>query len=371
MKQKINLYFSYLFYCKIFLTSFIIYSNKFIPGEKNMLHENLFKAIGNTPLVKVDFETAANIYAKLEYLNPGGSVKDRSALFMIEEAERNGILKPGGTIIDASSGNHGIAVAMIGASKGYKVIITVSEKISKEKMDTLKAYGAQLVICPATDLVTDPKSYHSQAVELQKNTPNSFMPNQYYNISNAKAHYSLLGPEIWKQTEGKITHFFAAAGTGGTVSGAGKFLKEQNPNIKVLAVDSINSFRSTNGNPKPYKLEGIGVDFDSAVLNKSIIDEFLPVDDESSIQMLKDMASKYGLLVGPSSGAVARAVSEYAKKNMKPGDLGVMIFGDSGRAYLTKNFYKQEDNSKDITAENLIKPATYNQVTLQVKQIQE
>ncbi len=309
-----------------------------------MLHENLLKAIGDTPLVKVNFETPANIYAKLEYLNPGGSVKDRSALFMIEEAEQNGTLKPGGTIIDASSGNQGIAVAMIGAIKGYKVIITVSEKISKEKMDTLRAYGAQIVICPATDLVTDYDSYHSQAVRIQQSTPNSFMPNQYYNLSNAKAHYTLLGPEIWRQTNGKITHFFAAAGTGGTVSGAGKYLKEQNPNIKVLAVDSINSFRSTNGNPKPYKLEGIGVDFDSAVLNKSIIDEFLPVDDDSSIDMLKNLACKHGLLVGPSSGAVARAVNQYAK-TMAPGDLGVMIFGDSGRAYLTKNFYATESNA--------------------------
>lgn len=316
-----------------------------------MVHENLLQAIGNTPLVKVNFETPATIYAKLEYLNPGGSVKDRSALFMIEEAEKNGTLKAGGTIIDASSGNQGIAVAMIGAIKGYKVIITVSEKISKEKMDTLRAYGAQIVICPATNLVTDPDSYHSQAVRIQQETPNSFMPNQYYNLSNAKAHYSLLGPEIWKQTEGKITHFFAAAGTGGTVSGAGKYLKEQNPKIKVLAVDSINSFRSTNGNPKPYKLEGIGVDFDSAVLNKSVIDEFLPVDDDSSIDMLKNLASKHGLLVGPSSGAVSRAVSEYAK-TMAPGDLGVMIFGDSGRAYLTKNFY----GTKEINNNNYIRP---------------
>ncbi|MCL4361355.1 cysteine synthase family protein [Candidatus Dependentiae bacterium] len=303
-----------------------------------MLHENLLSVIGNTPLVKVKFDCPGQIFAKLEYLNPGGSVKDRSALFMIEEAERKGILKPGGTIIDASSGNQGIAVAMIGKIKGYKVIITVSEKISKEKMDTLRAYGAQLVICPSTEFVTDPQSYHSQAVEIHKNTPNSFMPNQYFNLSNSLAHYTLLGPEIWKQTNGKITHFFAAAGTGGTVSGAGKYLKEQNPQIKVIAFDSVNSFRATNGNPKPYKLEGIGVDFDSPVLNKSIIDEFIGVTDDDSIAMLKTLAQEHGLLVGPSSGAVACGVAQYAKK-LKPNDLAVMIFGDSGRAYLTKNFY--------------------------------
>ena len=179
-----------------------------------MLYEGLTKAIGNTPLVKVNFDSPASIFAKLEYLNPGGSVKDRSALFMIEEAEKKGLLKPGGTIIDASSGNHGIAIAMIGAIKGYNVIITVSEKVSQEKLQTLKSYGAQVIMCPSTDLINDPRGYHSQAVAIHKKTPNSFMPGQYYNSSNTLAHYSLLGPEIWKQTAGKITHFFAAAGSG-------------------------------------------------------------------------------------------------------------------------------------------------------------
>lgn len=303
-----------------------------------MMYANAIKAIGNTPLVKVNFEGAGSMYAKLEYLNPGGSVKDRSALFMIEEAERTGLLKPGGTIIEASSGNQGVAAAMIGAIKGYKVIITVFEKASKEKIDTIRAYGAQVIPCPATEFVGDPRSYHSVATEIHKNTPNSFMINQYYNTANALAHYKLLGPEIWKQTEGKITHYIAAAGTGGTVSGAGKYLKEQNPNIKVIAVDSVNSFRSTNGQPKPYKLEGIGVDFVSEVLNHSVIDEFFCVEDEPCLAMLKTMAQSHGLLVGPSSGAVSFAAQEIAKK-LQPNDIAVMMCGDSGRAYLTKGFY--------------------------------
>jgi len=302
------------------------------------MFKTVFDAIGNTPLVQVNFNSPAPIFAKLEYLNPGGSVKDRSALFMIEQAEKDGRLKPGGTIIEASSGNQGAATAMISAVKGYKAIITVSEKISQEKLQTIKAYGAQVVMCPSTAYIEDPLSYHSQAVGILKNTPNAIMLNQYFNVENAQGHYTSLGPEIWRQTEGKITHYFAAAGTGGTISGAGKYLKEQNPNVKIIAIDAANSFRSTNGNPKPYKVEGMGIDFETPVLNKEIIDEYLPVADEDALNMLKIMASKHGLLVGPSSGAVSFGAQSYAK-NLKDGDLAVMIFGDSGRAYLTKNFY--------------------------------
>ncbi len=312
-----------------------------------MLHKNLLSAIGNTPLVNVPFPGQGNIYAKLEYLNPSGSVKDRSALFMIQEAIKRGDIKPGGTIIEASSGNQGIATAMICASLGYKAIITVFAKISDEKLYTLKAYGAEVIKCAATEFVEDPKSYHSTAVRIQQNTPNSYMLNQYYNIENARAHYTLLGPEIWDQTKGKITHFFAAAGTCGTICGAGKYLKEKNPNIKVIAVDAANSFRSTKGHPKPYKMEGVGVDFDNGLLDKTVIDEFVEVTDEQGFGMLKPLATDYGFLGGLSSGAVAYAVSEYAK-TMKPDDLGVMIFGDSGRAYLTKAFItddKQENKT--------------------------
>jgi len=303
-----------------------------------MMHESMLKAVGNTPLVKINFPTPAPLYAKLEYLNPSGSMKDRSALYMIEKAEQDGILKPGGTIIDASSGNHGIAVAMIGRLKNYKVIITVSEKISKEKLQTIQAYGADVVMCPATKFIEDPQSYHSQAAALAEKTPNSFMPNQYFNVSNAEGHYKSLGPELWRQTNGKITHFFAGAGTGGTISGAGKYLKEQNPDVKIIAIDAANSLYATKGNPKPYKVEGIGIDFESDVLDHSVVDEIIPVSDEHALPMLKTLAAKYGVLAGPSSGAVAYVAQQYCKK-LKAKDCAVMIFGDSGRAYLTKNFY--------------------------------
>lgn len=300
--------------------------------------KDLVKLIGNTPLAKINFDSKGSIFGKLEYLNPGGSVKDRSSLFMIEQAERAGLLRPGGTIIDASSGNQGIATAMIGALKKYKVIICVSKKISQEKLNTIKAYGARVVMCPATEFVSDPESYHSQAVAIHKNTPNSFMPNQYYNTDNTLAHYTNLGPEIWKQTNGNITHLIAAAGTGGTVSGAGKYLKEQNPKIRVIAVDSINSFRSTNGSPKPYIGDGLGVDFISPVLDRAGIDEFFCVTDENIRAMLKPMALNHGFLLGPSSGAASYAAQEYAKI-LKATDLMVVIFSDSGRAYLTKGYF--------------------------------
>ena len=308
------------------------------------MYNHILDAIGNTPCVKIPFDCPGSIYAKLEYLNPGGSVKDRSALFMIEQAERTGQLQPGGTLIDASSGNQGIATAMIGAIKGYKVIITVPEKTSKEKYGTMKAYGAEVVVCPTKANLQDPDSYHSKAHAIYKATPNSFMPNQYFNTDNARAHYSLTGPEIWKQTNGMITHFFAGAGTCGTISGVGKYLKEQNPRIKVFGVDAATSFRSTKGNPTPYKYEGLGVDFVSPVLNESVIDEFLTVSDPEGIGYLKVLAAKYGYLVGPASGAVAWATQQYARKHMKDGDLAVMIFGDSGRAYLTKGYYDQDSD---------------------------
>ncbi len=309
-----------------------------------MNYKTLLESIGNTPLIKVPFATEATVLAKLEYLNPGGSVKDRSALYLIEKAEKEGILKPGGTIIDASSGNHGIALAMIGAIKGYKVIITVTPKCSKEKYQTMAAYGAELVMCPSKEFMEDPESYHSQAVALHKKTPNSFMPNQYYNIDNRTAHYQWLGSEIWTQTEGKITHFFAAAGTTGTVSGVGRYLKEKNPSIKVYAIDAATSYQSTNGNPKPYKIEGMGMDFINDIADFSVFDSIIPITDDEGLGMLPVLSQNYGLLVGPSSGAVAAGVLKKLPLLQK-NDLAVMICGDSGRAYLTKNFYDQIDEN--------------------------
>ncbi|HBR70802.1 TPA: cystathionine beta-synthase [Candidatus Dependentiae bacterium] len=303
-----------------------------------MIYENLLQIIGKTPLVKIPFQTQATIAAKLEYLNPGGSLKDRSAFYMIQEAEKKGILKPGGTIIDASSGNHGIAVAMIGAAKGYKVIITVCTKISKEKLATLKAYGAEVIMCPVEAGPNDPENNRNLAVTLAKQIPNAFMPDQYFNTVNRDAHYLSTGPEIWEQTEGKITHFFVVAGTGGTSSGAGLFLKEKNPDIKIIAVDSKNSFHATQGNPQPCYVEGMGIDFDSPVPAYDIYDEIVEITDEQAFNVLQPLARNHGLLVGLSSGAVYCVAQQYAPQ-LKKNELGVMIFGDSGRAYLSKGLY--------------------------------
>lgn len=302
------------------------------------MYHDLCSAIGNTPLVKINFDTPAHVYAKLEYLNPGGSIKDRSALYMIELAEKTGQLTPGGTIIDASSGNHGIALAMIGAARGYTVIITTTPKISQEKLQTMQAYGAHVIICKPTSFIEDPESYHSVARTLHKETPNSFMPDQYFNVINAQAHYHLTGPEIWKQTRGTITHFFAAVGTGGTITGVLQYLKLQNPNIKGIALDAANSFRATNGNPKPYKVEGMGIDFDNEIIDYNLIDTIITVTDEDAFAMLKILAHKHGILAGLTAGAVAWGAQHYAPQ-LKQGDVAVMIFGDSGRAYLTKNVY--------------------------------
>lgn len=305
-----------------------------------MKNKTLLHAIGNTPLVSVDLGTPPTILAKLEYLNPGGSIKDRAALFMIEEAERKGLLKPGGTIIEASSGNQGISAAMIGAAKGYKVIITTSDKVSQEKIKSIKAYGAEVIICKTTLLLDDPESYHSQAMRLQQKTPNSFMLNQYFDLTNSEAHYRSLGPEIWSQTEGAVTHLFAATGSCGTATGIARFLKQQNNTVKIIAVDAQNSYRSTKGNPKPYYLEGIGVDYDAPNLKTyaSFIDDFFCVSDQQGIDMLKKMARSYGILCGPTSGAVAFAAQEYSK-NLSNKDIIVMIMGDSGRAYLSRDYY--------------------------------
>jgi len=323
-----------------------------------MQYPSVLKAVGNTPLIQIPFDTPATVLAKLEYLNPGGSVKDRSALYMVEKAEKEGKLKPGGTLIDASSGNHGIALAMIGAAKGYKVIITVTQKCSKEKLQTLQAYGAQIIMCKSTELITDPESYHNVAYKLAQETPNSFMPNQYYNEVNRDAHYSLLGPEIFKQTNGRVTHFFAGSGTGGTVSGVGRYLKEQNPSVKIFALDAANSFRATQGNPKPYKIEGIGIDFSSDVIDYNVIDEVLTVTDQEGLSILSPLAQQYGLLVGPSSGAVAAGFFQKINTLTKD-DVVVLMFSDSGRAYLSKNFYGAQD---EIAAPLYTQTDTYPQV---------
>lgn len=299
-------------------------------------HKTLLELIGNTPLVDLNLGTKATILAKLEYLNPGGSIKDRPALFMIEEAEKTGKLKPGGTIVEASSGNQGIALAMIGALKGYSVVITVPDRTSTEKIATLRAYGAKVYVCPDTDNLEDPNSYHSKAREVVESTPGAFMPNQYFNSANPQAHYNTTGPEIWNQTEGKVTHFITGMGSCGIISGAGRFLKEKNKSITVIGVDAENS-KLSSPCPKTYKVEGLGVDVFSETLDRSVIDTIIPISDDDAFAATRYAASSYGFLIGISSGAVLHTALTYAK-NLTEKDVVVIIFADSGRAYLSKVF---------------------------------
>ncbi|EKE00801.1 MAG: hypothetical protein ACD_21C00271G0001 [uncultured bacterium] len=298
--------------------------------------KSFLEAIGNTPLVKLDFDIKPTLLAKLEHLNPGGSIKDRSAFFMIKEAERTGKLQPGGTIVEASSGNQGIALAMIGAIKGYKVIITAPDRTSAEKIATLQAYGAKVFVCPDTDNLNDPNGYHAKAETLHKQIPGSYMPNQYYNVENPKAHYTTTGPEIWEQSQGKLTHCFISMGSCGTISGVGKYLKEKNKNVKIIGIDAMTSKLSMPEAPKAYKTEGMGVDVITDTLDRSVIDEIVPVSDEATFAMTRSMAKK-GYLVGLSSGAVMHVALEYAEK-LTESDIMVVIFADSGRAYLSKVF---------------------------------
>jgi cystathionine beta-synthase len=301
----------------------------FMKTRPTSQHPSILAAIGNTPLVKLDLASKASIYAKLEYLNPGGSIKDRSALYMIEHAEQNGLLKPGYTLVEGSSGNQGIAVAMIGAIKGYKVIITVPERTSKEKVATLKAYGAKVIVCKEHDYTVMAKNIHAE-------NPQSFMLNQYYNPLNIEAHYKSTGPEIWQQSEGKLTHIILALGSCGTGMGVSRYLKEQNPNIKVIGVDAATSVLSSQ-NPQPYQAEGIGVDSLDGLFNRQHVDEVIGVNDAQIFEMTRRLAHEHGLLVGISSGAVMQVAIAYADK-LKEDDYLVVIFADSGRAYLNKVF---------------------------------
>lgn len=316
--------------------------------QKNKITENspllseyntILQHIGNTPLVKLELSTNATFLAKFEFLNPGGSVKDRSALFMIEQAEKEGLLKSNGTIIEASSGNQGIALAMIGAVKGYDVIVTVPDRTSDEKIATLRAYGAKVFVCPDTDMLNDPQGYHAKAEELHEKIPGAFMPNQYYNTLNKQAHYATTGPEIWKQTNGQITHFFAGMGSCGTISGTAQYLKEQNQNIKIIGIDAETSTFSSK-DPKSYETEGIGIDIITENLNLSVVDEIITIADAHAFAMTRKLATEYGLLVGLSSGAVMHVAQQYDHKHLSSKDVAVVIFGDSGRAYLNKVFSK-------------------------------
>lgn len=311
-------------------------------------HNNILETIGNTPLVKLNKITKdidALVLAKIETFNPGNSVKDRMALKMIEDAEKNGSLKPGGTIIEGTSGNTGMGLALAATLKGYKCIFVMADKQSKEKVDMLRAVGAEVVVCPTAVEANDPRSYYSVSKRLAEETPNSWYVNQYDNPSNSAAHYESTGPEIWKQTEGKITHFVVGVGTGGTISGVGKYLKEKNPNIKIWGIDTYGSvfkkYHETGIFDEkeiyPYVTEGIGEDILPKNVNFDIIDGFEKVTDKDAAIYTRKLAIEEGIFVGNSAGAAIKGLLQL-KNHFKKEDVVVVLFHDHGSRYVGKMF---------------------------------
>jgi cystathionine beta-synthase len=313
-----------------------------------MWYNNILETIGNTPLVKLNSitkEIPATVLAKIETTNPGNSIKDRMAVKMIEDAERSGKLKPGGTIIEGTSGNTGMGLAMAAIVKGYKCIFTTTDKQSKEKVDALRAFGAEVIVCPTNVDPEDPRSYYSVSSRLEREVPNSWKPNQYDNLANTQAHYEQTGPEIWAQTEGKITHLVVGVGTGGTISGTGKYLKEQNPNIKVWGIDTYGSvfkkYKETGILDKneiyPYITEGIGEDFLPKNVDFEIIDLFEKVTDKDAALMTREIARREGIFVGNSAGSAVAGLLQL-KDKLKPEDVVVVIFHDHGSRYMGKMY---------------------------------
>jgi len=313
-----------------------------------MWYNNILETIGNTPLVKLNKLTKdieATVLAKIETTNPGNSIKDRMAIKMIADAEKSGKLKPGGTIIEGTSGNTGMGLAIAAVIKGYKCIFTTTDKQSKEKVDALKAFGAEVIVCPTDVDPQDPRSYYSVSSRLERETPNSWKPNQYDNLSNSAAHYEQTGPEIWEQTEGKITHLVVGVGTGGTISGTGKYLKEKNPNIKIWGIDTYGSvfkkYKETgifdDKEIYPYITEGIGEDFLPKNVNFDLIDRFEKVTDKDAALMTREIARKEGIFAGNSAGAALAGLLQL-KEHLKPEDVVVIIFHDHGTRYLGKMY---------------------------------
>ena len=312
------------------------------------VHDNILGLIGKTPLVKLNTVTkdiAGTVYAKLESYNPGHSTKDRIAIHIIEAAEKKGLLKPGSTIVETTSGNTGFSIAMVSIIKGYKCILAVSNKTKKEKIASFKALGAPVSICPANVPADDPRSYYEVAKRIASETPNSIYINQYFNELNIDAHYQTTGPEIWEQTEGKITHLIACTGTGGTLSGSAKFLKEKNPNIKVIGVDASGSilkgFHETGKINKdeihPYQIEGMGKNLIPSALLFDKVDEFVRVNDEMSAYRTREIALKEAIMGGYTTGAVTQGLLQYANSHeFSKDDLVVAIYPDHGSRYITK-----------------------------------
>ena len=312
------------------------------------VYDNILGAIGNTPMIKLNKiaeDIPASVYAKVEYFNPGHSVKDRMALQMVEDAEKEGKLKPGGTIIECTSGNTGLGLAIVASIKGYKLICTLADKQSKEKIDILKAMGARVEVCPSDVAPDHPDSYYSVADRLSTEIPNSFYPYQYDNLSNTKAHYETTGPEIWEQTDGKITHFVVGVGTGGTISGVGKYLKEQNPDVKVWGIDAYGSvFKKYHETGEfdeneiySYITEGIGEDIIPKNVNFEVIDKFEKVSDKEGALAARELALKEGLFLGYSCGSAFQGIRQL-KDELTEDDVVVVLFHDHGSRYVGKVF---------------------------------
>jgi len=308
--------------------------------------KNILETIGNTPLVRLNTiteEVDALVLAKIESFNPGNSVKDRMALKMIEDAERQGLIKPGGTIVEGTSGNTGMGLALAAIVKGYQLICVSTDKQSKEKFDVLRAVGAEVVICPTYVAPDDPRSYYSTSKRIAAETPNSWYVNQYDNPSNAKAHYETTGPEIWEQTQGKITHFVVGVGTGGTISGVGKFLKEKNPKIKIWGIDTYGSvfkkYHETGvfdpAEVYPYTTEGIGEDILPENVDFSVIDQFEKVTDKDAALFTRKLAKLEGIFAGNSCGAAIKGLLQL-KKHFTKNDVVVVLLHDSGSRYIGK-----------------------------------
>lgn len=332
------------------------------------VYENILETIGNTPMVKLQAITRdlpCTVYAKIETTNPGNSIKDRMALKMILDAEASGALKPGGVIIEGTSGNTGMGLAIAAVVKGYRCIFTTTDKQSKEKVDALKAFGAEVIVCPTDVEPEDPRSYYSVSSRLAAEIPNAWKPNQYDNLSNSQAHYEQTGPEIWNQTEGKITHLVVGVGTGGTICGTGKYLKEKNPNIEVLGIDTYGSvfkkYKETGIFDKneiyPYITEGIGEDFLPANVDFSIIDHFEKVTDKDAAVMTRRIPREEGIFVGNSAGSALAGILQM-RDRFKPTDVVVVIFHDHGTRYLGKMYNEDWMRDRGFIAPKSLQTAT-------------
>lgn len=338
--------------------------NYFFMKEEIKAYNSVLELIGNTPLIKLNKVTEnldGNFYAKVEAFNPGHSTKDRIALYIIEEAEKRRILSPGDTIIETTSGNTGFSLAMVSIIKGYNCILAVSSKSSEDKIDMLRSMGAKVYVCPAHVSADDERSYYSVAKRLHEEIKGSVYINQYFNQLNIDAHYKTTGPEIWEQTNGQITHLVACSGTGGTISGAAKYLKEKNPQIRILGVDAFGSVLKKYHETKefdtdeiyPYRIEGLGKNLIPSATDFDLIDKFIKVTDEESAHATRDIAKLEGLFVGYTSGAVLQAIKQYAEEGEFDANSNVVaIFPDHGSRYMSKVFSDEWMNAQGFFDSN-------------------